>query len=249
MLFCQEAFAAGGFDTVCAPVWFNGVMKKLLAKYRELAVAGAAVVLAVMVAGGVVAYQGAMGGMAEVEHVSSSKKADAKPKVTASPSPSVASETPAASPAATPTPQTAPSVAPKTSVAPKPAGSKSPTPTTTPPQPAPFAITYVRVDGATWYCAGKQLYLTANGITNASNSSGGSFAWMVESSTSAPLSTPVPSAFPAGRQFLVSSNIDRNGPWFSGNVTAGQSIRYRVTSPNNIASAWYTVPASATCPQ
>lgn len=224
------------------------VMKKLLAKYREFAVVGTAAVIAVVVAGGVVAYQGVMGGTASVEHASSSKKTDAKPKVTVSSSPSVASETPAASPAASTASQTAPSSAPKVSAAPKPAGNKNPTPTTTPPQPGPFTITSISMN-ATWYCASGQIYLTANGITNTNSTAGGTFAWIVESSTSAPLSTPVPSAFPAGRQYLVSSNIDRNGPWFSGNVTAGQSLRYRVTSPNSIASPWYTVPANATCPQ
>lgn len=165
---------------------------------------------------------------------------DAKPVETASPS---------TSPSTAPTASSQPtqSSAPKTT-APKPSSSNKGHIPSTPPPPAAFTITSVSVSGATWYCVNNSIYLMAGGITNTNSTAGGQFTWMIESSTTAPLSTPIPTAFPAGRQYLVSSHIDHNGPAFSGYVTAGQSIRFRVTSPNSIASPWYTVPANTTCP-
>jgi hypothetical protein len=159
-------------------------------------------------------------------------------------------DTPATSTSPAPSNTPATTVTPSANSSPKTAQKPSAptqTPAPSPPVSTAFQITYVRVDGATWYCAGGAPYAIANSIVNANNTAGGTFSWQVETTTPSALSTPIPAAFPAGQAYYLGSSVDYRGPYFSGPVTAGESIRYRITGPNTIVSAWYTIPADATC--
>lgn len=136
----------------------------------------------------------------------------------------------------TPTPRTA-----------SPTTAQSPTPN---PQPvsAPFTISSVALSGVSWMCSGGGVVMyVSSAQVIAMSSVGGTFTWQIEVTGNPSVPGPTPSSVTIPKS-QGSYRITYGNPGYiytAVNARDGQSVRVHVTSPNDVASPWFTVPAGS----
>ncbi len=119
---------------------------------------------------------------------------------------------------------------------------------TPPASDMPFAVSGVTLNGAQYFCSGGGVVTQISTVTiQASNPKGGSFTWQIEvmgnwEDRGAPY--PTTQAFSPNQIYVTLGSWMNPGVFYSStHVRDGESVRVHVTAPNDIASAWFTVPA------
>lgn len=157
-------------------------------------------------------------------------------------------ETPKPAGAEQATETTPQSTQPKTNTSHSQAAPTQPAPNTQP-FSGPFAISSVSLQGASWSCSGGVVVVYAwSAQVYASSIVGGTFAWQLEITGAydpyAPYSANA--TIPKNQVSYQLNGFVQPGPLYSGtSARDGQSVRVHITSPNDVASAWFTVPAGA----
>lgn len=118
----------------------------------------------------------------------------------------------------------------------------------------PFSIKTVTLEGTSWKCdSGKVTLLVTSARVDAASSVGGTFKWQLEVTGSSIPTSPMSSSVAMSRNqisFKLSGG-DSGYLYSSADARDGQSVRVHVTSPNDISSTLFTVPAGtvAACAQ
>lgn len=110
----------------------------------------------------------------------------------------------------------------------------------------PLKIAAVTLDGTSWKCeSGKVKLVVTSARVDASSSSGGIFKWQLEvaggSIPYSPLNSSV--SITRGQTSYKLIGGDPGYLYSSADAHDGQSVRVHVTSPNDISSIWFAVPA------
>lgn len=144
----------------------------------------------------------------------------------------------------TPAASTATPSAPKKTTTPA-----TPTPYIPPaPSSQPFSVVSASLGGAQYYCgSGTVIMQIANiYVSSGASTAGGSFTWQLETSgnPSAPAAYASTATIPAGRSITTVSAPFGPGFIYSDPYARdGQSVRVHITSPTNVYSAPFTIPA------
>lgn len=111
----------------------------------------------------------------------------------------------------------------------------------------PFKVSSVALESAKWSCQDGKVLMTITSARVAANSSGGTFAWQLEITGSEVPYSPLKSYVSISKNQTSYQLIGGNPGYLYSSTDArdGQSVRVHITSPNDVVSAPFAVPANA----